>query len=81
MVQGSEFASRGWPAGTVLHHRPATRAGRGELVVVRDGDRVLVGFFGLDVGRPALLTDVGSTWLAEGAKVVGVVTAVEPAAF
>lgn len=81
VVERDDFLSRGWPAGTVLHHRPATRADRGTLTVVRDGGRTLVGFFGLDVGRPALFTDRGSTWLGEGAKVVGVVTAVEPPAF
>lgn len=76
-VVGDDFASRGWLAGTVLHHEPATRAGRGELAVVRQGERLLVGFFGLDRGRPALFTDRGSTWLADGARVVGLVTAVE----
>ncbi|WP_166139184.1 hypothetical protein [Nocardioides ochotonae] len=82
VVSGGEFASRGWEPGTVLHHRPATRAARGELVVVRDGEELLLGFWGLEIGRPALFTDQGSTWLGESARVVGVVTAVEaPLAF
>jgi len=72
------FARRGWPSGTVLHWEPAARAGRGDLVVVRDGGRQLVGEFALELGRPALRTDTGSTWLAAGARVVGLVTVVEP---
>lgn len=76
-VCNGDFARRGWHPGTVLHVEPATRAGRGDLVVVRDGERLLVGFFGLDRGRPALLTDAGSTWLADRSRVVGLVTAVE----
>lgn len=78
MVDGREFAGRGWGPGTVLLTRPATRAVRGEMVVVRDGDRVLVGVLGLDVGRRALFTDRGATWLAEGARVTAVVVAAEP---
>jgi len=77
VVSGGEFASRGWAPGTVLHHRPATRAARGELAVVRDGEELLLGFWGLEIGRPALFTDKGSTWLGESARVVGVVTTVE----
>ncbi|MQW78021.1 hypothetical protein GHK92_19315 [Nocardioides sp. dk4132] len=77
VVTGPEFASRGWGPGTVLHHQPATRAVRGELAVVRDGEDLLVGFWGLEIGRPALFTDAGSTWLGESARVVGVVRAVE----
>lgn len=76
-MEGDEFVSRGWPAGTVLHLEPATRADRGELVVVRQGGRSLAGVFGLDRGRPALFTDHGSTWLAEQSRVVGVVRAVD----
>lgn len=77
VVTGREFARRGWPAGTRLHLEAATRADRGTLVMVEDGGRVLVGDFGLDRGRPALLTDLGSTWLSARARVVAVVTAVE----
>lgn len=78
VVDGREFASRGWGPGTVLLTQPVRRAARGEMVVVRDGDRVLVGVLGLDVGRRALFTDHGATWLAEGARVTGVVVAAEP---
>lgn len=78
VVSGAEFASRGWGPGTVLYYRPATRAVRGELAVVRDGEELVVGFWGLEIGRPALFTDHGSTWLGESARVVGVVSAVEP---
>ncbi|NPC96720.1 hypothetical protein [Nocardioides sp. zg-DK7169] len=82
VVSGPEFASRGWAPGTVLHHEAATRARRGDLVVVRDGEELLVGFWGLEIGRPALFTDAGSTWLGESARVMGVVTSVEaPLAF
>ena len=77
VVTGSQFASHGWPDGTVLHHQRASSVSRGDLAVVQDGDEVLVGFWGLDVGRPALFTDHGSIWLGERAVVVGVVTAVE----
>jgi len=76
-LRNDDFARRGWRAGTVLHVVRASRGDRGDLVVVRDGDRFLVGFLGLDRGRPALLSDAGSTWLADRARVVGVVTAVE----
>lgn len=78
VVDGREFASRGWGPGTVLLTQPATQAARGEMVVVRDGDRTLVGVLGLDVGRRALFTDRGATWLAEGARVTAVVVAAEP---
>lgn len=90
VVEGLEFASRGWGPGTVLLVRPATRAARGQMVVVRDGQHheqrdgqrdeqgVRVGVLGLDVGRRALFTDRGATWLAEGARVIGVVVAAEP---
>lgn len=60
-----------------MHLRPATRAARGDLVVVREAGRTKVGWFGADRGRPALLTDRGSAWLSERARVVATVLAVE----
>lgn len=77
VITGDDFARRGWLPGTRLHLAPASRAERGTLVVVHDGGKVTVGHFGLDRGRPALLTDRGSTWLSARARVVAVVTAVE----
>jgi hypothetical protein len=71
------FARSGWPSGTVLHLVPASRADRGEFVVVREAGRTKVGRFGLDRGRPALLSDTGSSWLSDAARVVAAVSVVE----
>ncbi|MFC6152199.1 hypothetical protein [Nocardioides yefusunii] len=77
MLRDDDFAGRGWPAGTVLHVEPASRAGRGDLVLVSEGGVIRVGCFGVDRGRPALLTDHGATWLSERARVVAVATVVQ----
>lgn len=77
VLRGNEFARVGWPAGTVLHLTPATRASRGDLVVMRAGARTLVGRLALDRGRPALRTAAGSVWLPDGARVIALVTAIE----
>lgn len=77
-VQGEEFLSRGWAAGTVLHYEPATRAERGSLAVVRLGEREVAGEFGLERGRPVLRTDLGTVWLGPHVRVVGVVRIAEP---
>ncbi len=71
------FVSQGWAAGTVLHLSETRRAVRGDLVVVEDRGRTGVGFLGTDRGRPALLTDRGTTWLSQSARVLAAVTAVE----
>lgn len=76
-LEGDDFAASGWPAGSLMHLRPATRAARGELVVIREAGRTKVGWFGADRGRPALLTDRGSVWLSDRARVVATVLAVE----
>jgi hypothetical protein len=77
VVAGDEFVARGWPAGTRLHYEPARRAVRGDLVVVEEGGRLRAGVFALQLGRPALRTDLGATWLTSGARVVGLVTMAE----
>lgn len=77
-LESDDFAASGWPAGSLLLLRPASRAVRGELVVVREAGRTKVGWFGADRGRPALRTDVGAAWLSDRARVVATVLAVEP---
>lgn len=77
VLRDDAFAARGWPSGTVLHLAAASRAARGELVVVEDRGRTALGYLGADRGRPALLTDRGTTWLSDSARVVAAVTAVE----
>lgn len=76
-LESDEFTASGWPAGSLLHLSPASRAARGELVVIREAGQTKVGWFGADRGRPALLTDRGSVWLSERARVVARVLAVE----
>ncbi|MFC5730584.1 MULTISPECIES: hypothetical protein [Nocardioides] len=69
------LASRGWPAGTELLVEPAgRRPRRGDVVLTREGGRLKVGVFDLQLGRRVLRSDRGSTWLGASAEVVGVVT-------
>ncbi|GGD31067.1 hypothetical protein [Nocardioides daphniae] len=78
VVEGDEFLSRGWASGTVLHYEPSRRADRGALAVVRLGERLVAGEFGLERGRPVLRTDLGALWLGPHTHVVGVVRIAEP---
>ncbi|MGN0064146.1 MAG: hypothetical protein ACI379_07865 [Nocardioides sp.] len=78
LVLGEGFGSRGWGPGTVAYYAAARRAARGEVAVVREGERLLVGVFALELGRPVLRTDKGATWLGPRSQVVGVVRMVEP---
>lgn len=78
LVLGEGFGSHGWGPGTVAYYASARRAARGEVAVVSEGGRLQVGVFALELGRPALRTDVGTTWLGPRSRVVGVVRMVEP---
>lgn len=73
------LASRGLPAGTEV----AVRAGgrrplRGDLVLARSGEQVVVGVYDVRFGRPVLRWDRGGMWLGPTWDVVGVVTAAAP---
>lgn len=77
-LDGSEFASRGWPPGTELLVDPRRRAQRGDVVLARHAGDVRVGVYGSEAGRIALRSDLGSVWLTSAAQVIGVVTIAEP---
>jgi hypothetical protein len=77
-VTGTEFASRGWYPGAILHYAPAHRGQRGQVVVVRRGDRIRAGEYDLVWGRPVLRTDAGSFWIGPDWTLAGVVRMVEP---
>jgi hypothetical protein len=69
------LASRGWPAGTELLVEPTgRRPQRGDVILAREGGRLKVGVFDLQLGRRVLRSDRGATWLGASAEVVGVVT-------
>jgi hypothetical protein len=68
------LASRGWPAGTELLVAPGRRPRRGQVALVREGGRLKVGVFEVQLGRAALRSDRGSVWIGASAEYVGVVT-------
>lgn len=68
------LASRGWPAGTELLIDPDRRPRRGQVALVREGGRLKVGVFDVELGRAALHSDRGSVWIGASAEIVGVAT-------
>jgi hypothetical protein len=69
------LASRGWPASTELLVEPGgRRPRRGDVVLAREGGRLKVGVFDLQLGRRVLRSDHGSVLLGASAELVGVVT-------
>lgn len=72
-MSSDALASRGWPPGTELLIDPERRPQRGDVALVIDRGRRIVGVFGLQLGRLALHTDAGAHWLGPTAEVLGVV--------
>jgi hypothetical protein len=68
----------GWPAGTELLLDPRRRLRRGDLAVVREGQRSVFGVYHVRFGRPFLLADREVIWIGPGVEVVGVVTVIAP---
>lgn len=66
------LASYGWPAGTELVVERGRRPQRGDLALVREGPRLLVGVFDRQLGRAVLRTDRGAVWLGPSARFAGV---------
>lgn len=74
---GAELVvTRGWPAGTEVLVDPGLRPGRGDVVAVREQQRVRVGVFERRFGRSVLVTDQGVGWIGPAAEILGVVTMV-----
>ena len=73
-LRSDALASRGWPAGTELLIAPGRRPRRGQVALVREGGRLKVGVFEVQLGRAALRSDRGSVWIGASAEYVGVVT-------
>lgn len=73
------LASRGLPAGTeVTVAESGRRPARGDVVLVRSGEQLVVGLFDLRFGRAVLRWDRGGMWLGPATEVLGIVTAAEP---
>ncbi len=72
------LAGSGWAAGTLLLIDPDRRAGRGDMVLVLDRNRRLVGKLDRELGRPAVRHGRGVTWLSSLDQVMGVVVSAEP---
>ncbi len=73
------LASRGLPAGTeVTVVESGRRPVRGDVVLVRSEDQLVVGLFDLRFGRAVLRWDRGGMWLGPATEVLGIVTAAEP---
>lgn len=73
------LASRGLPAGTqVTVAESGRRPARGDVVLVRAGQQLVVGLFDLRFGRAVLRWDRGGMWLGPTTEVLGIVTAAEP---
>lgn len=51
---------------------------RGDIVLVRSGEQLVVGLFDLRFGRAVLRWDRGGMWLGPATEVLGIVTAAEP---
>lgn len=77
-VEGTEFTSRGWPAGTELLIDVNRTPQRGDVVLARHGGMLRAGELSHEVGRLAVRSDHGSIWLESAAQVVGVVRVAEP---
>lgn len=73
-----ETGACGWPAGTELLVTPRRRLARGDLAVVEEGGRRLVGSYHVRFGRPFVIADREAIWVGPGVRVVGVVTVVSP---
>ena len=73
---GDLVATCGWAPGTEVVVDAAQRPGRGDVVAVRDQQRVRIGVFDRRFGRSVLVTDRGVAWIAPTAEVLGVVTLV-----
>ena len=74
-----DLAGHGWPAGTLVLVDPDRPAERGDMVLVLDRNRRLVGELDRELGRPAVRHGRGTTWLTGLDQVMGVVTSAEPA--
>jgi len=72
------LVAEGWRAGTLLLVDPERRAERGDLVLVLDRNRRLVGRLDRELGRPAVRHGASTTWLTSLDQVMGVVVSAEP---
>lgn len=78
-IVNDALAARGLPAGTeVTAGESGRRPVRGDVLLVRAGDQVVVGVFDLRFGRAVLRFDRGGIWLGPATEVLGIVTAAEP---
>jgi hypothetical protein len=73
-VGSDDLASLGYPAGTELVVDPGRLPRRGQLLLVREGGRLKIGVFEVELGRAVLRSDLGSTWLGSSVEFVGVAT-------
>lgn len=78
-LTGNALAAYGWPAGTLLLADPDRRAERGDMVLVLDRNRRLVGRLDRELGRPAVRHGDTTTWLNGIDQVMAVVVSAEPA--
>lgn len=78
-IDTDALASRGLPAGAeVTVVESGRRPVRGDIVLVRSGEQLVVGLFDLRFGRAVLRWDRGGMWLGPATEVLGIVTAAEP---
>lgn len=78
-ITSDALASRGLPAGTeVTVAESGRRPVRGDVVLVRSGEQLVVGLFDLRFGRAVLRWDRGGMWLGPTTEVLGIVTAAAP---
>ncbi|WP_235734976.1 hypothetical protein [Nocardioides alcanivorans] len=78
-LANDDLVEHGWPAGTLLMIDPDRRAERGDMVLVLDRNRRLVGRLDRELGRPAVRHGTATTWLVGLDQIMGVVVAAEPA--
>lgn len=72
-LRNDALASQGWPAGTELVVATGRRPRRGEVALVRDGERLRIGVLEVRFGRSVLRTDHGAVLVGSTARTVGVV--------
>lgn len=78
-ITSDALASRGLPTGTeVTVAESGRRPVRGDVVLVRSGEQLVVGLFDLRFGRAVLRWDRGGMWLGPTTEVLGIVTAAAP---
>ncbi|WP_370249684.1 hypothetical protein [Nocardioides sp.] len=77
-LRSDAFGSRGWPAGTELLIDLDRTPREGELALARDRGRLQIGVLERRLGRWALLSDHGTTWLSNAARYVGTVIEISP---